>query len=59
MCLLVDLVTDGIASSLGTGGEGSVGVLGDILVGLLAGCGTAALDGLGDVVRSVLLKGIS
>lgn len=52
--LLVNLVSNSIASSLGTGGERSIGVFCDVLVGLLAGCGTAALDGLGDVVGCVL-----
>lgn len=34
--------------------EGSVGVLGDLLVGLLADTGGGTLDGLGDVVESLL-----
>jgi hypothetical protein len=38
--LLVDLVADGITGSLGTGGEGSVRVLGNFLVGFLARRGT-------------------
>lgn len=36
------------------GANVGVGVLGDVLVGLLGGLGSAALDGLGDVVCGVL-----
>lgn len=52
--LLVLLVTDGVDGSVGTGAQLRIGVLGDILVGLLVGGGTGALDGLGDVVGGVL-----
>lgn len=52
--LLVLLVADGVGGSVGTGAQLRVGVLGDVLVGLLAGGGTGALDGLGDVVGGVL-----
>lgn len=48
--LLVDLVADGITGSLSSGGERSVAVLGDVLVGFLGGSGTGTLDGLRDVV---------
>lgn len=51
---LVDLVTDGVDSSVGTGGQLGVAVLGDLLVDLLGGTGASTLDGLGDVVDGVL-----
>lgn len=54
MGLLVLLVNDGVLGGSGTRGEGSVGVLSDVLVGLLGGSGTSALDGLGNVVDGVL-----
>ena len=37
--------------------DGGVGVLGNLLVGVLAGSVGSALDGLGDVVRA-LLEGV-
>lgn len=54
--LLVLLVTDGVNGSVRTGAQLGVGVLGDVLVGLLGGRGTGALDGLGDVVGGVLKR---
>lgn len=51
--LLVKLVADGITSSLGSGGELCVAVLGDVLVGLLGSSGGSPRDGLGDVVADV------
>lgn len=56
VCLLIKLVADGIAGSLGTGAEGGIAVLGDLLVGLLAGGGTGTLDGLRDVVGGVPIE---
>lgn len=57
--LLVDLVAGGVKGAGGTVGErvlaGDV-ALGLLLVGLLGGGGGGALDGLGDVVGSVLKK---
>ena len=40
-----------------TGSDGSVGVLGDLLVGLLGSLSSESLDGLGDVVDGLLWKG--
>ena len=51
--LLVELVADGITSSLGAGADAGVAVLGDLLVGLLGSGGGGSLDGLGDVVGGV------
>lgn len=51
---LIHLVSNGILGSRGTRSEGRVSVLGDLLVGLLRGSGTGALDGLGNVVGGVL-----
>jgi hypothetical protein len=51
---LVLLVDDSVLSSGGTAGEGCVGVLGDRLVGLLGCLSSGALDGLRDVVNSLL-----
>ena len=50
MLLLIKLVGDGIAGGLETGVDGSVAVLGHLLVGLLGSGGAGALDGLADVV---------
>lgn len=50
---LIELVSDGILGRGGTAGERCVVVLGDLLVGLLAGGGTGALDCLSDVVCGV------
>ncbi len=58
MSLLINLVTDRIHAGLGTGGDGSVGVLGDVLVCFLGGGATGALDGLGDVVGCVSKEGV-
>lgn len=52
--LLVLLVTDGVDGGAGTGAPVGVGVLGDLLVGLLGSGGTGALNGLGDVVGGLL-----
>jgi hypothetical protein len=52
--LLVGLVLDSVDTGVGTGSEACVGVLGDVLVGLLGSGGTGTLDSLGDVVGSVL-----
>eukprot|EP00262_Sarcandra_glabra_P017124 TRINITY_DN5773_c0_g1_i1.p2 TRINITY_DN5773_c0_g1~~TRINITY_DN5773_c0_g1_i1.p2 ORF type:complete len:100 (-),score=18.22 TRINITY_DN5773_c0_g1_i1:12-284(-) len=52
--LLADLVTHGVLGRSGTGTEGCVGVLGDLLVALLGDGGTSALDGLGNRVGGVL-----
>lgn len=51
---LVLLVAEGIDGSVGTSAQLGVGVLGDLLVDLLGGSGTSALDGLSDVVDGVL-----
>ncbi len=51
--LLIELVGDGIASSLGAGAEVGIAVLGDVLVGLLGSSGTGARNGLGNVVCGV------
>lgn len=45
--VLVDLVAQCVLGGAGAGAERSVGVLGDLLVGLLGGAG----DGLVDLVR--------
>jgi len=50
---LVHLVSNGILGRGGTAAKGCVVVLGNLLVGLLAGGGTGALDGLRDVVGGV------
>lgn len=52
--LLVLLVTDGVDGSAGAGADFGVGVLGDLLVGLLGSGGTGALNGLSDVVGGLL-----
>lgn len=54
MRLLVLLVDDGILGSGSTGAQLGIIVLGDLLVGLLGGLGTGALDGLGNVLCGVL-----
>ena len=51
--LLVELVADGITSSLGAGADACVVILGDVLVGLLGSSGGGSLNGLGDVVGGV------
>lgn len=48
--VLVELVTDGILCGFSTGTDGSVGVLGNFLVGFLGGGGGGFLDGVRDVV---------
>jgi len=50
---LVHLVSNGILGSGGTAAEACVAVLGNSLVGFLAGGSTGALDGLRDVVGGV------
>jgi hypothetical protein len=52
--LLVELVADGVLGGSGAGAQACVGVLGDLLVGLVGCLGAGTLDGLGDVVDSVL-----
>ena len=57
MLLLVELVAGGVKSTGGTVGEGVLAgdvALGLLLVGLLGGGGSGALDGLGNVVGGVL-----
>jgi hypothetical protein len=54
---LVLLVDNGILGGAGTGGNLSIVVLGDVLVGLLGSFGTGALNGLGDVVHALLMGG--
>lgn len=54
MANLVLLVAESIDGSVGTSAQLGIGVLGDLLVGLLGGSGTSALDGLRDVVDGVL-----
>jgi len=51
---LVLLVDDGILCGGSTGAQAGIGVLGDVLVGLLGSLGTGALDGLRDVVCCLL-----
>lgn len=51
---LVDLVADSVDSSVGTSADGSIAVLSNLLVGLLADTRSGALDGLSDVVESLL-----
>ena len=56
--LLVDLVASGVKGARGTVGDGVVAgdvALGLLLVGLLGGGGGGTLDGLGNVVGSVLM----
>lgn len=53
---LVLLVDDGVLGGLSAGAEAGVGVLGNVLVGLLLSSGTGALDGLRDVVGGVLCR---
>jgi hypothetical protein len=50
---LVHLVPNGILGSGGTAAEACVVILGNLLVGFLAGGSTGALDGLRDVVGGV------
>jgi hypothetical protein len=50
---LVQLVTNGVLSSGGAGGQVDVGVLGDLLVGLLGGGSGGLVDLVADVVGSV------
>jgi hypothetical protein len=52
--LFVFLVDDGIFRSACSGTQASIRVLGDILVCLLGGFGSSALDGLLGVVRGIL-----
>lgn len=48
------LVDDSILSGGGASAELGIVVLGNLLVGLLGGFGTSALDGLTDVLSGVL-----
>jgi hypothetical protein len=50
---LIHLVSSSILGRGGTAAEGCVAVLGNLLIGLLAGSSTGALDGLRDVVGCV------
>lgn len=59
MTLLVELVTNRVFGSRGTGAEGGVAVLGDFLVGLGGGFRGGALDGLRDVVGGVPVSMLS
>lgn len=52
---LVLLVEEGVLGRSSTGGEVGVVVLCNLLVDLLGGAGSSALDGLADVVDGVLL----
>jgi hypothetical protein len=54
MRLLVLLVDNSVLGGSGARAKAGVVVLGDVLVGLLGGGGTGALDGLGNVVGGVL-----
>ncbi len=56
---LVELVSNGILGSGGSGTNRGVTILGDLLVGLLGCLGTSTLDGLGNVVGGVLYGGVS
>lgn len=51
---LVLLVEESILSGRGASADLGIVVLGDLLVGLLGGFGTSALDGLTDVLSGVL-----
>ena len=53
MGLLVKLVTDRVFGSRGTGAEGGIRVLSNLLVGSGGSLGGGALDGLRDVVGGV------
>jgi hypothetical protein len=50
---LIHLVSNSILGRGGTAAEGCVAVLGNLLIGLLAGGGAGALDGLRDVVGGI------
>jgi hypothetical protein len=54
MNLLILLVKESVLGSSGARSQVGVIVLGDVFVHLLRGCRAGALDGLGDVVDSVL-----
>lgn len=56
MSFFVLLVDDGILRSGGTGAQLGIVILGDLLVGFLRSLGTGALDGLGNIVRGVLVR---
>ncbi len=51
---LILLVNESILSGGGTAAQGSIVILGDLLVGLLGSFSTGALDGLSNVVGGVL-----
>jgi len=57
--LLLELITDSIAGCLNTGGEASIAVLCDGLVGLVRGGATGTLDALRDVVGGVPIGRVS
>lgn len=54
MCVLVDLVSEGVLSSACSRVDACVRILGDALVCLLGSLSTSALDRLRDVVGRVL-----
>ena len=56
MDLLVLLIDDGVLSGTGASAELGIIVLSNLLVGLLGGLGTGALDGLRNVVGGVLCR---
>lgn len=58
MDLLILLVEESVLGSSGARSQVGVIVLGDVLVHLLRGCRAGALDGLGDVVDSVLATAV-
>jgi len=51
---LVHLVSDSVLASTQTSSEGSITILGNVLVGLLGSGSTSTLNGLADVVGGVL-----
>ena len=53
MALLVHLVTNGVLGGSGTGAQGGIRVLGDLLVGFGRSLAGGTLDGLRDVVGGV------
>lgn len=56
--ILVLLIGDGVDGSASPGRQLRVRVLGHILIGLLGGSGTGALDSLRDVVGGVLYASV-
>lgn len=53
VALLIQLVADRVLGSSGTGGQGSIRVFGDLLIGGRGSLGGGAMDGLRDVVGCV------